>query len=336
MTNPVIDIVAEIAQGYEGNVEQAILLLKAASNAGANAAKYQVIYADEICTPDYKHYDLFRSLEMPDKAWERICQLAQDLGIRIILDVFGDRSLNLAERLGIDEIMVHATDLTNIPLIEKVAKGTCVKVILGVGGALMSEIVKTVSILCSKQIIIMVGFQGYPTPDDENQISRISKIQHELSAMSNVTLGFADHSLPDSPWLLPFSSMALGVGARVFEKHITLGEVMKLEDYESAINPDKFSNYAKGLRSCATAMGLYTESDDFGMYESEVKYRNMVRRSVVAVRDLEKGSAISVNDVTLKRSSMVGDFFSVDNVTGSIISIDIQTNQPLRKNDVKY
>jgi N,N'-diacetyllegionaminate synthase len=64
-----IEIIAELAQGFEGRPEQARLLMKAAASAGADAAKYQLVYADELATPDYKYYDLFRSLEMPDDVW---------------------------------------------------------------------------------------------------------------------------------------------------------------------------------------------------------------------------------------------------------------------------
>jgi sialic acid synthase SpsE len=335
MKQQTIDIIAELAQGYEGSIEQALLLLKAAKSAGADAAKYQVIYADELCTPDYKHYSLFQSLEMPDEAWERIVVLAQKLEIRLIFDIFGDRSLALAEKLSVSEIMVHATDLTNMPLIEKIAASSAMKVFLGVGGALMSEIERTVKALHSKQVVVMIGFQGYPTPDHENQISRIGHVLHELAGMhSAMTIGFADHSLPQSRWVLPFSSIALGLGARVFEKHLTLGEVMKLEDYEAAINPDRFAHFSRGLRICATAMGIVKPVDDFGMYPSEMGYRQMVRRSVVAAIPLAAGAKIIKGDVILKRSAKLGDYHSLESVVGSTLLRAVEVNQPLRSGDV--
>jgi len=336
MTPPTIDIIAELAQGYEGSIEQALLLLKAAKGAGADAAKYQVIYADELCTPDYKHYALFSSLEMPDESWERIVDLTRKLEIRLILDIFGDRSLALAEKLGVGEIMVHATDLTNMPLIERIAAGSATKVVLGVGGALMSEIERAVRVLHSKQVVVMVGFQGYPTPDDENQISRIARVAHELAGKHPaLTVGFADHSLPASRWVLPFSSMALGLGARVFEKHLTLGEVMKLEDYEAAINPDRFAHFSQGLRACAAGMGAVAPVDDFGMYPSEQGYRRMVRRSVVAAVPLAAGATIRPADIALKRSATLGDFHSLDSVVGSTLLGAVEANQPLRSVDVQ-
>ncbi len=63
-----VEIIAEAAQGYEGNVTQARLLARAAARAGADAVKFQLVYADELATPDYQYYDLFRNLEMPAEA----------------------------------------------------------------------------------------------------------------------------------------------------------------------------------------------------------------------------------------------------------------------------
>jgi len=335
-TKTIIDIIAEIAQGYEGNIEQAILLLKAAKSAAADAAKYQVIYADELCTPNYKHYALFRSLEMPDESWMRLVETARKLEIRVILDIFGDRSLALAEKLGVSEIMVHATDLTNMPLIEKIAASPANKVFLGAGGALMSELSCTLKILSSKNVVVMVGYQGYPTPDDESQIARIAYVADWLSDLHhNVTIGYADHSLPASPWVLPFSTMALGLGARVFEKHITLGEIMKLEDHEAAINPDKFTFYTQGLRASAAALGNVVARDDFGMSPAEQRYRSMVRRSVVAIKPLLKGATIQAEDVTLKRSAIIGDFASIDSVVGRVLVSGLEANLPVRSQDVQ-
>ena len=87
-----IEIIAELAQGFEGKAEQARLLLKAAASAGADAAKYQLVYADELATPDYKYYDLFCSLEMTDDVWMGLSTYARELGITLQVDIFGSRS----------------------------------------------------------------------------------------------------------------------------------------------------------------------------------------------------------------------------------------------------
>ena len=101
-------IIAEAAQGYEGDAGLARALVRAAAGAGADALKLQLVYADELCTGDYKHHALFRSLEMADEIWLELANYAQAQKIALMLDVFGPRSLALAIRLGAAAVKIHA------------------------------------------------------------------------------------------------------------------------------------------------------------------------------------------------------------------------------------
>ena len=74
-----LEIIAELAQGFEGKPEQTRLLLVAAAKAGADVAKYQLVYADELATPDYQYYELFKSLEMTDQDWLDLADYAGEL-----------------------------------------------------------------------------------------------------------------------------------------------------------------------------------------------------------------------------------------------------------------
>ena len=94
--NNQVYIIAELAQGFEGRPEQARLLIRAAANSGANASKFQLVYADELATPDYKYYDLFKSLEMSDEVWKELADYALSLHIDLHLVIFGAKSLKLA------------------------------------------------------------------------------------------------------------------------------------------------------------------------------------------------------------------------------------------------
>ena len=83
-----VEIIAEMAQGFEGSYNQAKLLVKAAASAGANAVKFQLVYADELATSDYLHYNLFKSLEMSDEDWNSINKYSEKNKIQLYLDIF--------------------------------------------------------------------------------------------------------------------------------------------------------------------------------------------------------------------------------------------------------
>jgi sialic acid synthase SpsE len=299
-----IEVIAELAQGFEGNYQKARLLIQAAAASGADAAKFQMIYADELATPDYKYYDLFQSLEMEDSDWKSLAEYANELGIELYLDIFGSRSLNLCEVIGIKGIKLHGTDISNVKLLQEVSNSALKKVMLGAGGAFLSEIENALRILNGKEIIIFLGFQGYPTPNETNQISRVELlVSHLREKHKNVVVGFADHADPESSMRFALSAVSIGAGARAIEKHLTLAKVMKMEDHESALNPDEFLEFTTYVKGCASAIGDSRICEDFNMSDSENNYRSQIRRHVVAAHDLEAGTTIEPTDIILKRTS---------------------------------
>ena len=303
-SQPSVEIIAELAQGFEGRPEQARLLLKAAASGGADAAKYQVVYADELATPDYKHYELFRSLEMDDAVWAELARYSQELGIKLYADVFGVRSLALAERIGIPVIKLHPTDVANVGFLQQIAASSISRVILGAGGAYASELEQALELLQRKDVVVLLGFQGYPTPNETNQIARVRLIGERIGVASGrLAIGFADHAPPDAPLRYALAATAVGAGATVVEKHLTLAKNMKLEDHEAALNPDEFAEFCEVVRACAAAVGSAEESEDFGMSDSELDYRRTIRRHVVTSRDVAAGTALSPADLVLKRAS---------------------------------
>ena len=62
-----ITVIAEAAQGFEGDPFVARLLVKAAAAGHADMVKFQLVYADELATPEYAYYGLFKQLEMADQ-----------------------------------------------------------------------------------------------------------------------------------------------------------------------------------------------------------------------------------------------------------------------------
>jgi sialic acid synthase SpsE len=325
-----IQIIAELAQGFEGNSGQARLLMKAAAAAGANAAKFQMVYADELATPDYEHYHLFKSLEMPNDVWQDLMHFASDLGIELQLDIFGIQSLRVSEQIGIKTIKLHGTDIANIGLLHEVAKSSIEKVLLGAGGAYLAELDMALEILSTKQVIILLGFQGYPTLTPDNQIARVALLVNRFKSSGQaVMVGFADHAEQNSPLSYALAAAAIGAGATTLEKHLTLGRVMKLEDHESALNPDEFLEFTQTMRGCYSAIGVSSLVEDFGMSIGEQQYRKKIRRHVVASRNLEIGTVIGPNDLVLKRTSADQPLTDISTIYKKSLKKPVTENLPI-------
>ena len=180
--------------------------------------------------------------------WNLLNDYANELKIEFIVDIFGLKSLYVAEKLNLNSVKVHATDLTNLELIKKISDSKINSVILGVGGAFWHEIEEVLKILKNKKIFVLLGFQGYPTKTEDNHIRRLKYLKNKVAEIhNNFQIGFAPHP-GENDYQNILSLTAVGAGAQIIEKHITLGKIMKIEDYESALNPDEFYEYVKQLK----------------------------------------------------------------------------------------
>jgi N,N'-diacetyllegionaminate synthase len=331
-----LKIVAELAQGFEGKLDQAILLMRAASKAGADAVKFQMVFADELATPDYQHYHLFKSLEMPDKEWKSLADLAKTLKIELHLDIFGSQSLELAQNIGVEAIKLHGTDIANIGLLKQVSDCNIKTVYLGAGGANLDELKLCLDVLSRKQVVILFGFQGYPTQTEDNQISRVNLLVTKLgSKHSNLSIGFADHADPESAMNYAIGAIAIGAGATVIEKHLTLGRALMLEDHEAALNPDEFLTFSTIMRNCYAAFGPTSLNNDFNMSNAEAIYRKNIRRHVVAKRNLEAGVLIKEDDVVLKRTSFNSVITNIGDAYKKVLKRPVAKDGPINSDNLE-
>ena len=324
-----IKIIAEAAQGFEGDPLLARLLVRAAGRAGADAVKFQLVYADEIATPEYKYYDLFKKLEMPAACWREVASEAKKEGIGLYFDVFGKKSLRMAIALGAEGLKIHATDFYNDGLIRAALK-TGKHTLLGLGG--LGE--KNLSSLFERHpriktacVTMMHGFQAEPTPLGANNLLRLGT----LAALCHPAgIGFMDHSDGGKEDSLELSLLALPFGISVVEKHITLDRELKLEDYVSALPPAYFKKFVKKIRKYEKALG----SSALEPGPDEKMYRLKSAKIVVAARKLKKGSLLRNNDLKLLRvdkQETLPAILDPKEVLGSRVSRKIPQHHPIFK-----
>ncbi len=326
-----IKFIAELAQGYEGKVEQAFELIKCAKFGLADFAKIQIVYADELATPDYKDYKIFNSLELNKYEWKKIFEFSKSQKIDLITEVFGNKSLKIAKFMGSKYFKLHPTDINNFELITELSKIKPKKLFIGIGGAKESEIKLCLKKLKGLEVVLLHGHQTLPTPNFDLNISRISKILKEFNDVNdNYSLGIADHVMPGDKDQLPIISMAIGAGVSYIEKHLTTNRVFKLEDYHSALNPDEYKQFVKDCNNLIKIHG----DDSFSLSKSEKKYRKLTRRMPVAKVNLKKNTFIKKHSIELKRSSRSSDLKRIDSLIGKKIKKKIFKNQVISKKDI--
>lgn len=304
-------IIAECAQGYaapslDESINLALWLTRSAKAAGADAVKFQLVYASELATEDYKYFDLFKSLELGSAGWGKVSELARTLELDLIFDIFGESSLGMSEDLGVGMVKLHPTDFTNVNLIRKVAASSIPRIIAGCGGCTLDEIKATIEeFKGGKSLTLLHGFQGYPTSRIDNCLARLDVMRQLIDSISSeIRLGFADHADPLSSDSTHLAAASLGFGVSLIEKHLTLARCLQLEDHESALSPDEFLTFVNTMRACyeAKADGLCADNS-FELPQAEMSYRTSVSRHVVAVSSLNPGHTILPSDICLKRTA---------------------------------
>lgn len=324
-----IEIIAELAQGYDGDPKLTGLLTLGAIESGADAIKIQIVYADELATPDYHFYQAFKQLEMPKEVWQKNVDKIHDAGKKVYFDVYGEKGLELAKELGADGIKLSTTEFYNKDLVQK-ALGTGFKrVFISVGGIPIEDIKTFIArehLQPGKNICFMFGFQAEPTPLENNNLSRIAALKKEFPGFE---FGFMDHSLGTSDDAFNLALVAIGAGVGCIEKHLTLDPLLKMEDSISALPPSKMNEFVRIIRRYESALG----TSSLNLTPLEEAYRKKAVKVVVAKEDIESGTILTKDRVVLKRvnerykeSSTIKN---LDTVLGKKITKNLVKNDPV-------
>ena len=319
-------IIAEIAQGYEGDIKQCERFVRLAKRCGADGVKFQIFEVEELCLPNYKHYDLFKSLYIEPKEWKKIINICNEIGIDFYVDIFGLNTLKWMRECNIKGIKIHSSDLKNYELLLEL-KNKNMRIILGVGGSTFSEIEKAIELLGQNEIIVMSGFQAEPNYAEDIELNKIKLIKDKL----NVDVGYTDHIEVNNPLTISVSAMAVIMGATYIEKHLTFErENLQLEDFISALNPEEFKVMVKMIRDVEKFPDPHNPS--FQLTEREKVYRKSSKKVILAAKDLVKGKLVSNDDIIMLRTGEEYiELLDLEEIIGKKTNVDIKKHKIIRK-----
>jgi N,N'-diacetyllegionaminate synthase len=326
-----IEIIAEIAQGYEGNSKLAELLVKGAIAANADSVKLQLVYADELCVPEYEYFELFRSLEMKEEIWEGLVQMVKAANKKIYFDVYGEKSVRLAYKLKADGVKISTTDFYNDSLL-KLASELFDTIFISIGGVAAEEIDLLINgkIKLPVNTILMHGFQAEPTATEDNNLRRIESLKNRYP---QCRIGFMDHSSGINEYAFYLPMIAIGTGASFIEKHITLDYTLEIEDYISALSVDRFKQFVSIVKHIEQSLG----SQELELNSKEIEYKKRAGKVVVAKNNILAGSVLTEKDLCLKRvtTKPTGTHFSkYSDVIGRNLIESININSPVSINNL--
>ena len=327
-----MEIIAEVAQGYEGNKYQARLLAKSAILSGAQSVKFQLIYVNEISTREYKYYNLFKSLEMPLVEWKIISQIVHKSKRKLYFDIYGNKSLAIAKKVLADGVKISTTEFYNWSLIVKAIKNFK-KIFISIGGIEMKKIDRLYNYIVenkqNKKVCFLYGFQSEPAKINQSNLLKIKTFKERYN---KIEIGFMDHTCGSNEEALYLSLILLGMNVTTIEKHITLDRVLQIEDYISGLSPEKFKAFVNIINFYKKALGSASINK---LTKHEKEYHNKAAKMVVANKNLKKNTIIKLKDISLKRTDakIVGKPIRyLENLIGKKLKKNIAKDKPILLN----
>lgn len=296
--NPVY-IIAEMSANHNQSFEQAVKIIGAAKECGADAVKLQT-YTPDTLTIDCNNqffrikgtiwegknlYDLYGEAYTPWEWQPKLKAIANDLGLDCFSSAFDFSSVDFLEEMGVPAYKIASFELVDLPLLHRVAQ-TGKPIILSTGMASLAEIdeaVKTIRKEGFSQLALLKCTSAYPASANEMNLRTIP----HMAETFDVPTGLSDHTLGIA---VPVAAVALG--ACIIEKHLTLSRKEPGPDSAFSLEQHEFKEMVDAIRTVEKAIGEVSYEITAKQKESRV-----FRRSLFVTKDLKKGEVFAEENV---------------------------------------
>lgn len=327
-------IIAEMSGNHGQNFEQAVDILKAAKESGADAIKLQTYTADTLTIdsnePPFQIngglwdgrnlYELYKEAYTPWDWQPKLKAVADELGIDFFSTPFDDTAVDFLEEMNVPVHKIASFEMIDHGLLRKIAQ-TGKPIIMSTGMATLGEIeesVKTLRENGANEIALLKCTSSYPAPPEEMNLRTIP----HLAEAFDVVAGLSDHTLGFS---VPVSAVALG--ACIIEKHFTLSRDLPGPDTAFSLEPDEFKQMVDAVRTVEKALGKVS----YGVSEKESKSRNF-RRSLFVVQDIKAGEKLTNENIRSIRPGNGLPPKHLDEIFGQKAAVAIKRGTPLSWN----
>ncbi|MDK9695294.1 MAG: N-acetylneuraminate synthase [Siculibacillus sp.] len=328
MTRPCL-IIAEAGVNHNGDIDMALELVDRAAEAGADVIKFQTFRADLLARPDApkadyqerttgrteSQYQMLKRLELSPEGHRIVMARCAERGIEFLSTAGETTSLDLlVKEFSQKRIKLGSGELTNAPLLLATARSG-VEIILSTGMGTLGEVEEALGVLAfgmigegassrsafaatlhdprawealGSRVTLLHCTTEYPAPIERTNLRAMETMERAFG----LPVGYSDHSEG-----LAVSFAAVARGARMIEKHFTLDRALPGPDHAASVEPRELADLVRGIRAVESALGTGIKQPG----GPELANRVIVRRSVVAARDLPQGHVLTEADLTVLR-----------------------------------
>lgn len=299
-------IIAEAGVNHNGDINLAYKLIDTAIQVGADAIKFQTFNVRKLVTlnaqkaqyqtrnnaQNESQFDMLKRLQLNEDDQKKLYKYCHDNKIKFLSSPFDLDSIDFLISIGLDTIKIPSGEITNLPYLRKVGSSNK-RIILSTGMCSLNEVKHAVEVLITsggekENIILLHCNTEYPTPFSDVNL----KAMLTLKEIFNMPVGYSDHTLGIE---IPIAAVALG--AQVIEKHFTLDNNMKGPDHKASLDPKQFRYMVESIRNIELSLGDGVKRCS----PSELKNKDIARKSIVAKINISKGEVFTEKNITVKR-----------------------------------
>lgn len=299
-------VIAEAGVNHDGDLNKAIELIDVASDAGADAVKFQTFKAEQLVSegcPKARYqqettdsgesqFEMLKRLELRLSDHDCLIAHCKERRIEFMSSPFDEDSVRALAAKGLKRFKIPSGEITNLMYLQAVA-AVADEIILSSGMAVMEEIEDAVRVIQEigfprSSLTILHCTSDYPALHEDLNLRAMLSIRDKF----DTRVGYSDHSVGIQ---IPLAAVAMG--AEVIEKHFTLDKGLAGPDHRASLDPDELKMMVASIRSLEIALGDGIKKP----CSVEVENAAVVRRSLVASRNIKKGEVFSIENLSAKR-----------------------------------
>lgn len=329
-------VIAELSANHNGSLATAIETIRAAKRSGADAIKFQTYTADTLTLDcdesDFvikggtiwdgkKLHDLYKEAYTPWEWHEQLFEVAKEEGLVCFSSPFDKTAVDFLETLHCPIYKIASFEITDIPLIEYVAKQGK-PIIISTGIASFEDIhlaVETCRKVGNDNITLLKCTSSYPAPVAEANLA----MMQQLAIDFKVKIGLSDHTLGST---VPVIATALG--AEVIEKHFILDRSIGGPDASFSMNEIEFTAMVKAIREAEVAVG----TTSYELSPKQVAGKDF-SRSLYVAEAIIKGDIITESSIRSVRPGFSLHPKHLPEILGLTAKRDLKKGERIRLSD---
>lgn len=331
-----MNLIAETAWHHDGDFEFfKKLITSIAKETNTDYIKYHItLDVDEYIYKDHPGYEWVKNNIFTEAQWKEVIDIGLKYGKKPMLLFNDTKAIDFGMQFSPELIEIHSVCLNDIFLLQhlksKIIPNT--KVVLGVGGTDIYEVENAIEIIDSSNIVLMHGFQNYPTNYEDINFSKIRRI---IQLYTQYEHGYADHTAWDNEHNALITLIGASQGVNYIEKHVTNTTGQGRTDWQAAISIEKFNEISDSLKIVNAANGDGLLKMNKG--EKEYSIFGVMKKAAITTRKLKKGDYLKYDDFTFKRTGQSSDMSQLEiiNSIGKEIVNDVEINNCINRKDLK-